>query len=80
MDGPIVAFLRFPPMSFESLVNPTWRVYSTLDVPCQRSDWWIDELRHQQGTLLASLPLELKDMIFHALLAYAERDHHQCGE
>ncbi|KAF9469551.1 hypothetical protein BDZ94DRAFT_1316716 [Collybia nuda] len=41
------------------LVDPSIRIISTANVPCQRKDWWIKAVRR---TL--PLPVELQDLIF----------------
>ncbi|KAF8646019.1 hypothetical protein AX16_007444 [Volvariella volvacea WC 439] len=44
------------------LVDPHVRVISTANVPCQRMDWWIEEVR--QDAPMNGLPVEVQDMVF----------------
>ncbi|KAF8647144.1 hypothetical protein AX16_006975 [Volvariella volvacea WC 439] len=52
------------------LVDPNLRVISTAHVPCQRKDWWAEELRKSgigpgmKGGAVKELPRELQDLVF----------------
>ncbi|KAF8993753.1 hypothetical protein BDQ17DRAFT_1224385, partial [Cyathus striatus] len=43
------------------LVDPTLKVISTANVPCQRKDWWQEQL--EAGAALAKLPAELRNQV-----------------
>ena len=45
------------------LVDPTIKVISTANVPCQRKDWWKEEVQSIPSAL-DRLPVELQDEIF----------------
>ena len=45
------------------LVDPSFPILSTANVPCQQRDWWKDHILHL-GTGLDRLPVELQDAVF----------------
>ena len=44
------------------LVDPHIRVISSANVPCQRRDWWVEEVERSRA-LPVKLPLEMKEII-----------------
>lgn len=45
------------------LVDPNIKIISSANVPCQRKDWWREEIGCQGG-IDARLPRELGDLVF----------------
>ncbi|KAF9040865.1 hypothetical protein BJ165DRAFT_1350839 [Panaeolus papilionaceus] len=53
------------------LVDPSIKVISTANVPCQRVDWWKEEM-HRVPSGLDKLPVELKDEVFNEVFKGVE--------
>jgi hypothetical protein len=47
------------------LVDPNIKIISSANVPCQRKDWWREEIEH--GGFDTVLPRELGDLVFGAV-------------
>ncbi|TFK71012.1 hypothetical protein BDN72DRAFT_870138 [Pluteus cervinus] len=47
------------------LVDPTIKIISTANVPCQQKDWWKQEIcNSEEPTRISKLPIELRGLIF----------------